>query len=60
MLSKGVRPERLGADSVASGHADWDKGMVEGIDARTGAVGAITGGELTCCDACDAKFVEGD
>ena len=60
VLSKGVRPERLGADSAASGHAGCDSGVVEGIDARMAAVGVITDGELACCDAGDAKFVEGD
>jgi hypothetical protein len=60
VLSKGARPERLGADSAASGHADWDSDIVEGIDARMAAVGVITGGELACCDAGGAKFVEGD
>lgn len=60
VLSKGVKPERLGADSAASGHVDWDSGIVEGVDARMAAVGVITDGEPTCCDAGDAKFVEGD
>lgn len=60
VLSKGVKPERLGADSAASGHVDWDGGTVDGIDARKAGVGVITGGELACCDAGGAKFVEGD
>jgi hypothetical protein len=45
-LSKGDRPERLGADSVVSAHAGGDNGRV-GIDEGMAAVEAITE-ELAC------------
>ena len=32
VLSKGVRPVRLGADSVESFHVGWDSDTVGGID----------------------------
>jgi len=54
VLSKGVMPERLGADSEVSGHVDEDSGIVKGIDAGMAAVGVITEGEFACCDAGDA------
>jgi hypothetical protein len=45
-LSKGDKPVRLGADSVASAHAGWDNGRV-GIDEGMVALEAITD-ELAC------------
>jgi hypothetical protein len=56
-LSNGVKPVCLGADSVESFHVDWER--VGGMDGEM-VVGAIADVELTCWDAGEAKFMEGD
>jgi hypothetical protein len=58
VLSKGVKPVRLGADSVESFHVGWESDTVGGMDGEMAVVGAITDAELACWDV--AKFMEGD
>ena len=60
VLSKGVKPVRLGVDSVESFHVDWERDRVGGIGGEMAVVGAIADAELACWDACGAKFTEGD
>jgi len=59
-LSKGVKPVRLGADSVESFHVGWESDRVGGMDGEMVVVGAIADAELACWDAEEAKFMEGD
>lgn len=58
VLSKGVGPVRLGADSVESVHVGW--GRPWGIGGDIAVVGAIAEAELACWGAGEAKFMEGD
>jgi len=58
VLSKGVRPVRLGADSAVSFQVG-DNDKVGGIDAGMGAVGTIAATLLACSDTGEVKL-EGD